>query len=388
MNFRLSTPRRLRAAVVCAALCWGFTIVAQPLPAPAGPGAAGAAAPAPTTRPGPKLPTNEEKDGTKPFDVATLNSFVRENLTRIGNPADNDSALAEGMQARQDLVAASTSPNVAAGKLASTIYLDAYVNALARPLATLASDPKLTLRAKINVGVVAARVAENCKVAGLPANALQPILMTLMQDKNDAVALWGVKAAASLCTAGKPPATNPALIDQIVKTVSEHHLNGTITEEAYNALDGNPAPQVLAALISLFKTRVAAYTNGQVPSEPIADRRPSAILTVQLGAWSKLNATEQTRVMNLVADLLSAAVKAMTQPPAGSPPDTADQLKNLIAKSAEAVVVVANASPSMAALKQAADSLRNRTSPTPAAVEEVVDLIRKAFPMTQTAKQP
>jgi hypothetical protein len=346
----------------------------------------------PTTGPttAPKGPGNDVKSGDTPVNVEALNKFVKECVTRVAS-TDSEAAVAVAIAAKNELIQASASPGPPQ-KLAVPSYLTPYISTLARELAGPVNSP--SVRVKVNVGVVTARVVDNCKLANFPATALQPIILKLLGDKNQnpGVALWGMKAAASLLTTGNPPMNNTQLLDQVVQTLTDQKFAGPITDEAYSALKDEQSKDVISRLIKVFKARAAMYANGDTPPDPIIDRRPASILTVQAGMWKVMNKADQADVMNTIANLLDGAAAALQKP--GISAETLEELKQLITTTLSAVSVVAGNNPAFQSLA-VVDSGALKTNVTPGNVASVIgpvtQEIRKAFPAggnTQTAKQP
>jgi hypothetical protein len=182
------------------------------------------------------------------------------------------------------------------------------------------------------------------------------------------------------------------MLKQILQTLNAHNFNGAITDEAYSALKDEQSKDVINTLVQVLKARVAKYANGDTPSDPIIDRRPAAVLTVQAGMWKTMTKADQAEVMNTIAKLLEGAAAAMQKP--GVSPEMTEQLKQLIATTLSAVSVVAGNNPAQQALAvvAAGATKTNLTAGNAASViGPVVDEIHKAFPgagNTQTAKQP
>jgi hypothetical protein len=347
----------------------------------------------PTTGPttAPKGPGTDVKSGDTPVNVEALNKFVKECVARIASTDDSEAAVTVAIGAKGELIQASASPGPPQ-KLAVPSYLTPYISTLARELAGPVNSP--SVRVRVNVGVVTARVVDNCKLANFPATALQPIIMKLLTDPNPGVALWGMKAAASLLTTGSPPINNPQLLEQIVKTLSDPKIkfNGPITDEAYSALKDAQSKEGIDKLVQVFKARVAMYANGDTPPDPIIDRRPASALTVQAGMWKVMTKADQADVMNTIANLLDGAAAAMQKP--GISAETLEELKQLITTTLSAASVVAGSSPALQSLAViVSGSLKTNVTPGNVAsvIGPVTQGIRTAFPIsgnTQTAKQP
>ena len=368
-----------RTAVICG-LAVGVAVpvaMAQVTALPAGtvPAAPAGLKPAPTTVPAPKMLSNSEKTSSTPT-TALIVTFVKENVARlVGDDADVASV------ARGDLVTAAMSPNTL--QPSSVIYLDTYINALAKELTPLLAK-NLSMRAKLNIGIVAAKVADSSKPI-LPATALQSLIQTLLQDPNEGVALWGMKAAAAVLTAPNQTAPNGTLLRLILPTIESHKLSGAITQEAYGALQ-DLSPQVIDTLLKLYARRVGIYKTGTIPQDPTVERHASAVLTVQAGMWSKLTVADRLKVMNLIADLLSDSSKAMLGKVSV---EEMEQLRLLLIQTGAAVSVVADGVPDVALHDQAIRLSKAGTNTPPATmvqmVAPVVAAIRTDFPQTGAA---
>ena len=246
--------------------------------------------------------------------------------------SDSDAASA----ARSDLIAAGTMHAIPGSKdEANPAFLGYYLTSLGNEFRS-ALNLKPSIRVKVNVAIVVAKVAESVKAFVPPGLQMRNLILPLMQDKCEAVSLWGTKAAASALTAKDRTVPNTPLVDELIPTVVNHKLNGAITDEAYGALQDMDQPKVIPTLLQLYELRVAAYRNG-VPPEPAVDARASTTLTVQAGMWAKLSAKDRTKVMLLIADQLTGAAKAI-----GDSTDTelVDQLRQTMIRTSQAVVVV------------------------------------------------
>jgi hypothetical protein len=346
--------------------------------------APGTALPTPPPSTAPVLPVPKAIASTikmnlapAPADYTTITDFIKANVARL---ASDDADASSG--GRNDLVAGGASPSPA--QPASTSYLSFYMSTLSRELTALLGK-KPSIRVKLNVAIVTARVAESSKTILPPAIQLQNLIAAEMQDANDAVAIWGMKAAAAALSAPNQPKPNDVLLNLIIPTLEKHKLSGAMTSEAYNALqDSNPT--VISTLIKVYEKRIALYKDG-IPQEPLVERAASNHLTVQSEMWSKMSDSDHLRVMNLIADLLAAASKASQD---SDYADSIDQLRALVIDTCKAVWVVANGNPAMADL--AAEALRaskmgNNTPPATIVqvINPLVEGMRKAFPMGASA---
>ena len=373
------TVTALHQAVLICGLTLGVLApmaIAQVTAPPKVPGGTTPVTSAPTTLPAPKPLKNEEKTSSSPT-TAIIQSFVKDNVTRL-TMEDADVATV----ARGDLVTAAMSPNPSTPS--SVIYLDTYINALAREFSS-ALAKNVSLRTKLNIAIVVAKVADASKPI-LPATALQNLIVQMMQDPNEGVSLWGMKGAAAILTAPNQPAPNGVLLRLILPTIESHKLSGAITDEAYGALQ-DLNPQVIDILVKLYARRVGIYKTGAIPQDPAVEHHASAVLTVQASMWSKLTPADRVKVMNLIADLLSDSAKAMTGKVSVS---DKEQLRTVISQTGAAVSVVADSLPdvSLHALALSLSKIGSNNTPPVAVVqmvEPIVKAIRTDFPQNGAA---
>jgi hypothetical protein len=137
-----------------------------------------------------------------------------------------------------------------------------------------------------------------------------------MNDKQPAVALWGVKAArpmlpAVLNLAGGQKPLAPAL----AQTVQRHALLSNIIIEVYEALTLNlfnvpsgqrPTPATIKGaipvMLRVFRMRVDGYTGG-LPVDPSVDNIPAEWLAFQ-PVWSQMTPAQQLETVQAISDLL------------------------------------------------------------------------------------
>jgi hypothetical protein len=298
--------------------------------APGKTGTGGTAAPTTTSNPAaPAAPVTVPQDAyTKPGDNRKLIvDFVKANVDNLLNDAD---AAAQG-KSRENLVAA-TLPG---GVEASPEFLYEYARALndaLQPRLNPANKP--SLRQRLNAAIVAARVAY---VAKNPM--LQEATVLLLKDPAEPIVLWGLKAAQpqvpKLLQIRGVGNKVPPLITEIVPAVFAHP-SGPIYEEGYAALTGNDKV-IFDELTKLWQSRLTQYQK-EVPQDPSADGKPVFTLTTD-AMWKNVinNPAAQTRVMQMIADQLSAAAQWADQTPAG---DKHDQLVALAKQCADGCWVV------------------------------------------------
>ena len=342
----------------------GQAAAAQTAAAPVG---GGTPAPAVAATALPKVP-NEVKSAT---DVSAYRTQIEQFITQAVAALANDQVPDEQTAARDAL----RNEAVVNGQPASIAYLNLYTQLLNQQLRTLLQSPTASPRARINTAIAVAAVAH---IAGTPPNTsaaqLADIVVLLINDKFDAVVLWGVKAAqpivlAQIGMAAIPP-NNAQLLDAIVGAVHKHtkgHIAGAIASDAYDALalgindntlrtrlQANPVmvKTVAPYVLRLLQERLEQYRGG-VPPSPRAEGVGTGFLSNPI-VWSQLTPQEQSAAMQVMADLMSLAA----QQAAAKTVNVADrqELATMIARVAAAVSIAAaptNSGPVFDALKPA-----------------------------------
>jgi hypothetical protein len=239
-------------------------------------------------------------------DRGTIRLFISAQVAKL--TGDKPAAQAE---AREALV------NEASGIGAATssaAYQDAYCALLNDALVQLAASPSPKVR--LNAAIVAARVTDRVNSA-----KLEPAILKFLQDKSPSVFLWGVKAARQaipVIASGANPSADP-LLSGFVAAIHDR-LSAEVSQEAYEALRLNIAvmsdrkqmtPKMVQAVVpemqKLLEARTAQYKNG-VPADPAADALGTSFL-VDGSVWAAQDAKQQTRTMQLMVDMVSAASK-------------------------------------------------------------------------------
>lgn len=260
---------------------------------------------------------------------AGIDAFVIPNVTNL--MADSDPPTQT--KARDNLSAA-TSPG---GALAQPGFLLVYCQSLNAVLtAKLAPAAKATLRQRLNIAIVAQRVAAVSENA-----ALQPTTLRLINDPAEPVVLWGMRAVQPqvkvVLNTRAPGAAVPPLIAAILPATLKHP-SGPVYEAAYKALDYNDQIAV-DQLMKLWGTRLAKYQEKAVPDDPEVDKGPVYTLSTAT-MWTTVvlnNKVLQTKIMQNLSDQLAMAAQWADKTPAG---DTHDQLIRLTQQCSGAASVV------------------------------------------------
>jgi hypothetical protein len=301
-------------------------------PAAAPPKPAAPAAPATTFVPSPPAPvTIPPAAYTSPqSNVAAITAFVTPNVANLLNDQDPGGQT----KSRDNLIAAT----LQAGAPASPGFLFEYGRALngafVPVLTSKAGAPQLSLRGRLNVGIVVARVA-----AAAENITLAPSATLLVNDPAEPVILWGLKAAKPLIPqllkmkgAGGPPPLVAAIAPAVL-----NHPSAVLVQEAYMALD-LPDPAAMSELVKIWGNRLAQYPGKEPPEDPSVDGYPiSTIATREMWKSVLNNPKEQARAMQLVADQTSLAAQWADKIATG---EKHDQLVRLVQRCAAACQVV------------------------------------------------
>ncbi len=321
--------RRLRgcAALVLLMGIWGLAAQAQP----AGGAAAGKAwAPEPIPEAGYSDPATNRKK---------IEELAGQNFTKLLD----DSDPAGQTVARDALTKACYTGNT----IAPPTFLFEYGNIINR-LATARLANKATLRERLNIAIVTARVA-----AAAQNSTLAPTALLLVNDPAEPVVIWGLKAAQAIVPEAVKiklaggPALHP-LVAAIAPAVLKHP-SGPVFEEAYNALgsvaekDVPPAARaaVLGELVSLWDNRLQQYRK-DIPEDPAVDGRAVYFMTLA-ETWKTVVAAPkmQLQIMQMISDQISMAAQyADGLPVVPEKREQRDQLVKLAAQCAGGCYVV------------------------------------------------
>jgi hypothetical protein len=224
----------------------------------------------------------------------------------------------------------------------SSSFLDVYAKLLNKALLPLTKSD--SMRVRLNVAIVAARVAQRVETIGL-----EEVAEALVKDDSAAVVLWGVKAAGGVIPsvlripllAGKDH-----LMQEVVAAVKKHPA-GAITQAAYDALslgvvDSRSAAVepamlklTLPRVLELLTLRVQQYIH-HTPTEPSAENRATLFLADRR-VWSVASAAQRVEIVQLLTQLLSVSAQRAS---AGT--SHREQLVPVIQQTASALWVMAD----------------------------------------------
>lgn len=191
---------------------------------------------------------------------------------------------------------------------ASPQYLDAYGGAVAKALLPLTKHEDM--RVRLNAAIANARVAERAGNA-----RLADVTVRFINDKTEAVALWGVKAARAMLPTALAKGGNHPVVAALVQA-AQKFMFGPIVAEVYDALGLNvldprsrPQPNALKAavpqMLRVFKLRVGSY-GAAVPPDPAIDNVASEFLSFG-PVWQQMNPAQRVESLQTMADLISFA---------------------------------------------------------------------------------
>jgi hypothetical protein len=249
---------------------------------------------------------------------------------------------------------------------------------------------KPSLRTKLLAGVVAAEAA---KRAGDASTPLSDVTELLLQDENEAVALWGMKTAKYVLPGrlALGQGMYSGLLNRVVPMASKYP--GPVLEEAYATLTlstlklkGQPAllaqkpvadrvkivvPQVQA----LLGKRIGEWGSGK-PKYAIADTEATGFLTIP-GVWPLQTPAQQKQTLTLTFDLLDKATAAFAAAAPGTP--ERQELSEVIKLVAGAMATIGDFLKDPT-LRGAAQDLRKITAPTGnPQVQEWMTSVRNAY---------
>ncbi len=328
---------------LCALLILLLALIASPAPAQVGAPAQVAAPPAISRTIKEDVNPNEERK-------QAIRDFVQAHVQNLLNSQDPKVQS----EARSALIGQASFGGMPGADEPSAAYLDLYASNVNDALKQMPADADI--RTQLNAAIVAAMVAEKANNSQLRDAAL-----AALKSENDAIALWGLKAARAVLPWALR-VNDPALLEAIVPAVQAHAdgaTAGPIASAAYDTLSlnyvSNPRPgvdpkmlpQVIPHLQQLLEFRLDQYLNG-MPPQPSAESQATTFLT--FGAvWNAHNPEQQMKSIQLLTDLVTVA----SQLAAKGTPEQRSQLAPVIARSAAAIAVV----PAVAKVEQSRDLL-------------------------------
>ena len=342
-------------------------------------GAAPAAAAAPVPVETPAVPASVTVPQNEYISPSSngIDAFVKPNVQNLLN----DSNLTAQQKARDNLVLAATP----AGAPASPAFHFAYGTALNNAFSAALKN-KPTLRQRLNMAIVAAKVAWAAQVANAGNITLQQTIQILVNDPAEPVVLWALRAAQAeipfLVGVRGPGNKVPQLILDIVPAVMKHP-SGPMFDEGYKALAA-PSTDIATELLKLWGNRLTQYQAKECPDDPAVDGRPVFELTTAQ-MWAVLTPQQKAKVLQNISDQLSVAAQWADQK--SSTGDKRDQLVKLVQQCAGGCYVIGKNLnlPALVTAATPATNIKVETTPASMSMDKnvgqvLVSAIRAAFP--------
>lgn len=274
-----------------------------------------------------------------------VQNFVNQQIAKLQNDD-----LSVQQQAREALIAEvyqSTAPN--ALRLGRG-FLDAYAEVLNSALLPMVKSQSPQQR--LNVAIVVAKVAQRSNNF-----RLMPVTVELLKDPNEAIVLWGVRAAGHIFPslfANNVAATNNPLMPAFMDAVKKYVRSPAVMATAYEALTvrdrGDTAVQpanwdavvspLAAAMLEVVEARLALYREG-IPPAPATERDATFFLTLDK-VWNAKHpnaSAYQLRTVQAISDLIGFARQRLAT---ASPTERIELVQHLIPKAAAALWVVSD----------------------------------------------
>ena len=309
-----------------------------------------------------------------------VKAFVSGLVPRLGGQD-----LPEVARARDALV------NPVLGSSASGPFLQSYSSELNDALLPLTRSADA--RVRLNVAIVAARVAERSGSADLA-----PLVTALVNDASPGVVLWGIKAAKSVLPTVM---SNPLLRSQdkmapaVLAAAKRLPASAAVAEEAYDALSlrltnggevanlpGGVFDQILPVatdnIAALLEFRLGLYAGGKAPAGPAADAAAANFL-LDSKVWPNSAPAAQERTVGLMEQLARAAAGSLSAP--GGDDEGARSTLGTIGSGFSVVGQILGSNPLIAAGKQVAGIGRGTgREQAVAGVENLVTVLKTQFP--------
>jgi hypothetical protein len=256
-----------------------------------------------TTTAGPTIPMSAKNATDATTSRATIAQFIQSQIISL---LSDDPAIQK--TARDRLIA-----ECPAGSSGS--YFDVYGHELnAAVMAAMNRNPLPPLRVRLNMAVVVetvARVGQTTQV--------RDAVIAMMNDPSDAVALWGMKAAAQvLPQVLQNPVllANDKLLPAFLSSVKLHPGAGFVASEAYRALSlANVAginpnqvqqliPHVIKPMLDVLEFRVSLYQSG-IPDNAEAEKTVATFFNST--NYNAAGPADQHRIIQDMVNLITLA---------------------------------------------------------------------------------
>lgn len=253
----------------------------------------------------PGIPANYKSDDAALANKDAISGLISAEVDKLSKDEDTGG---QGM-ARDWLIAE--------GRSASAGYRDVYTSALNQAFVTLLSNPKSSVRARVNAAIITTKVIGS---SSKNTELLPTTLLMLGKDQSDAVVYWAEQAAGNMVPtllAGNNVQDRQSLFSAMVQAAIDHSsppIGGYIIETTYTYLNPvmkglNPAAPGFSDLadanVKLQRGRLDLYKKG-IPENPYADTYPSQFV-LDPNYWGKLNPQQQQQGVQGISDLIRAA---------------------------------------------------------------------------------
>jgi hypothetical protein len=323
-------------------------------------------------------------------DVTASADQITQSITTETQKLSTDSDAVSQAMSRDWLIAQPLSPG------ATDAFKEFYYTAINKQLAAILAQPNVSVRTRVNVAIVAAKIAESSKTWDL-----LPVTLTLLNDPSDAIVLWGERAAGfqlvdMLNDPNAPAADRKTLLDTMESAVVKHcgtpTLGGFIVEQVYSDINPflkgvNPQGAALDDLINtnlaLQKGRLGLYTSGNMPESPYVDTYASQFL-LDPGTWAAMNPQQQLAAVQQAGDLIcKAALLEMSGNVNNGAPQQSDLMK-AVSREGDYLGILATKlnNTNLAGAATAVKDLGVASQPTAIrqACQQAADALSQAFP--------
>lgn len=324
------------------------------------------------------------------FARAQITDDIRRATSALPYQQAIDAFVAAQMQnlAKPDFAAQQRARDALVGQVDGTgdnapsdSFRDLYAASVNRnAAAVIAGDD---IRARLNLAIAIARVAERCNNARLAEATI-----ALLGDRSDAVVLWALHAARWQMGHALASDGGSALSDALLSLVRSRS-SAYIVESVYEALAPEErrfasegwsliAARAVVPLHTLFAERVNQYASA-VPPSPAAESRATIFLTGR-SVWDVQTPEQREQTVQMIVNLMSL----MSQHVATASSDDREQMAVMMSQAGSALIAV-GLHMNNRALQDKMGPVRQITRFTPAAdiagrVDGVYDVAAGLFP--------
>ncbi len=233
-----------------------------------------------------------------PF-LPQVQGFVTEQAGKLGG---SDPI---GQRAAREALVASVAPPAGGGQV-SAAFLSAFAGLVNDELMKLASNPDT--RVRLNVAIVAAKVAEGAK-----NTKLQPLVQAMLKDPSDAVVWWTLRAARAILPyvlANPGGASDPMLATIIQIGQTRPGVIQTVYEALAIDRDMMPASAtkgiwgaLIPAIHTILQSRIDQFKTG-MPLDAPAEIRAALYLTARNEYQDGQTLTQKVATVQKLSDLI------------------------------------------------------------------------------------